>query len=634
MASEIRLLMGGPQGAGLETAAQVLSTAYAVHGLKVYSYREYYSNIKGRHTYILIRARPDRTPYAPREGPSIISAIDAESVFHHYSEAVEGTIIIYNEADAKRRLNGIISMEPTTRRRISAALEAEGCEKTVIGALKCAEKRGASLLGLNYALLLRELSKKTGIPPHRARRFQNTIPMAAAAYLTGLSIAGLERGFERRFRGKQEVIEGNIELARIVYETLSRMGREPGKLPPARKEGKYLVVSGNDVVAIGKVVAGLRVQTYYPITPAADESFVLERYEALRTGGESLGSILVFQTEDEIAAISAAIGAALTGARAATSTSGPGFDLMIEALGWAGINEVPVVVTYYQRGGPSTGLPTRGGQEDLFNALFSGHGLFPKIVIASGDHEEAFDDAVRAFNLAEKYQLPVIHLLDKFLANTIVTITPPDPAKYKIDRGLISEGGPSYKRFDKRDGPITPRAFIGTPNTVVWYTGDEHNPEGHICEDPENRELMHDMRMRKLEIADREIPDEERYSIYGEPSDILLIGWGSVKGAALEAIEELSRQGVSAGYLHIRMMEPFPSRAVSRILGEAGDKAVLVEHSVRPLLGRLIAMNTGVQVEKSILKWTGRPIYTGELVRSALRIARGESSREVLRYGA
>jgi len=430
-------------------------------------------------------------------------------------------------------------------------------------------------------------------------------------------------------------VKDNVELARVVYEYLEELGVEKRPLPePENPPDRFLVVSGNDIVAMGKTVAGLRVQTYYPITPAADESFVLEAHEVLEAGGEKLGGVLVFQTEDEIAAISAAIGAALTGARAATSTSGPGFDLMIEALGWAGINEVPVVVTYYQRGGPSTGLPTRGGQEDLFNALFSGHGLFPKIVLASGDHEEAFYDSIRALNWAEKFQTPVIHLLDKFLANSIVTLPPPSLNSVKLDRGLLSPGGPQYKRFDKTTGPITPRAFIGTENTVMWYTGDEHNPEGHITEDVENRMKMHELRMKKLEIADREIPEEERYTLYGDGRDLLVIGWGSVKGSALEALEVLREHGINASYLHVRVMEPFPRRAVAKILRDYGDRAVLVEHSVRPLLGRLIAMNTGIIVEKSVLKWTGRPIYVFELARALERIYRGESVREVLSHGA
>ena len=635
MKREIAILMGGPQGAGLETAAQVLSTAFAVTGRYVYSYREYYSNIKGRHTYIQIRVSPDRLPRAPIERLDALSFIDAESVFHHYQEAGEGSVIVYDTSAMKTKLRSIVSMEPETRERISKALESEGCEQTVEGALRCAEKHGARLLGLDYRLLLKEFSQRTGLTPYRARRYLNTIPMAAVSYMFGLDLEGLERGFARRFRGREKLVKDNVELARVVYEYLEELGVEKRPLPePENPPDRFLVVSGNDIVAMGKTVAGLRVQTYYPITPAADESFVLEAHEVLEAGGEKLGGVLVFQTEDEIAAISAAIGAALTGARAATSTSGPGFDLMIEALGWAGINEVPVVVTYYQRGGPSTGLPTRGGQEDLFNALFSGHGLFPKIVLASGDHEEAFYDSIRALNWAEKFQTPVIHLLDKFLANSIVTLPPPSLNSVKLDRGLLSPGGPQYKRFDKTTGPITPRAFIGTENTVMWYTGDEHNPEGHITEDVENRMKMHELRMKKLEIADREIPEEERYTLYGDGRDLLVIGWGSVKGSALEALEVLREHGINASYLHVRVMEPFPRRAVAKTLRDYGDRAVLVEHSVRPLLGRLIAMNTGIIIEKSVLKWTGRPIYVFELARALERIYRGESVREVLSYGA
>ena len=635
MKEEVAILMGGPQGAGLETAAQVLSTAFATTGRYVYSYREYYSNIKGRHTYIQIRVSPKRLPRAPIESLDILSFIDAESVFHHYNEAVEGTVIVYDSSTAKTSLRGIVSMEPETGERVARRLEEEGCEKTVEGALKCAERKGARLLGLSYRLLLKEFAERTGLTAYKARRYLNTIPMAAVSYMLGLGLESLERGFARRFRGREALVKNNVELARVVYEYLSEIGVERRPLPePENPPEKFLVVSGNDIVAMGKTVAGLRVQTYYPITPAADESFVLEAHELLEAGGERLGGILVFQTEDEIAAISAAIGAALTGARAATSTSGPGFDLMIEALGWAGINEVPVVVTYYQRGGPSTGLPTRGGQEDLFNALFSGHGLFPKIVLASGDHEEAFYDAIKAFNWAEKFQTPVIHLLDKFLANSIVTLPPPSLEGVRIERGLLSPGGPDYKRFDKTGGPITPRAFIGAENTVMWYTGDEHNPEGHISEDVENRLRMHDLRMRKLEVADREIPEEERYGLYGDGRDLLVVGWGSVKGVALEALEVLRSRGIRASYLHVRVMEPFPRRAVSRILGEYGENVVLAEHSVRPLLGRLIAMNTGIVVSKAVLKWTGRPMYVLELARALERIYRGESEREVLSHGA
>ncbi len=632
---EASVLLGGPQGAGLETAAQVLSASAAATGRFVYSYREYYSNIKGRHTYIIVRIRPDRLPRAPRENPNIVAAIDAESIFHHFDEASKGSILVYDTGTVNTSIDRIISIEPETKERIKRKLEALGKEPTVKGALEAAKENGANPLGLDYRLIVKDFASKMNYSMHRARRYLNTIPLSVVAYILGLGVEELAVGFRRRFGERERIINDNVSLAQTVFELLEDMGIEKMPVEPAKNPPeKFLVVSGNDMVAIAKTVAGLRMQTYYPITPAADESTTLEAHERLIAGGEDKGSVLVFQTEDEIAAIAAAIGGALTGVRTSTTTSGPGFDLMIEALGWAGINEVPVVVTYYQRGGPSTGLPTRGGQEDLFNALFSGHGLFPKIVIASGDHEEAFFDTIRAFNWAERYQMPVIHLLDKFLANSIVTIPPPDIENVRIDRGLLSPGGPEYKRFDKSLGPITPRAFLGAKETVVWYTGDEHSVEGHITEDPENRIIMHDYRMRKLEIADKEIPEDERASIYGDGKDFLLVGWGSVKGSALEAIEILAEKGLNGAYLHIRVMQPFPKRLVSSILRSYGrDKVILAEATVRPLLSRIITMETGIEVSRKILKWTGRPIYPVELANAVSRILEG-SEMEVLSYGS
>ncbi len=632
---EVRFLLGGPQGQGLETAAQVLTSAYAVLGYRVYSTREYYSNIKGRHSYILVRVNSRRLPMAPREGPHVIAALDAESVFQHFYEASPETILVYDSGVEGVGLRGVASMEPDTRRRIAGILEGAGYELSVRGAVSYAvERLGAEALPLDYGGLLRRLAGELGVPVHRARRFANTIVIAAVAALTGLSLEELRASFERRFRGRLGVVEGNLALARLVYEALGERVGVLGLEEPVDPPGEYFVVSGNDVVAMGKLAGGVRFQSYYPITPAADESFALEAREDLESQAGVPGGVVVFQTEDEIAAIAAAIGAALAGARTATATSGPGFDLMVEALGWAGINEVPVVVTLYQRGGPSTGLPTRGGQQDLWAALFSSHGEFPRIVLASGDHEEAFRDAVLAQNWAERYQLPVIHLLDKFLANSIVTFNPPEPPP--IDRGLLTwEPGEGYRRFDKSRGPLSPRAPLGAPRVVAWYTGDEHDEFGHISEDPENRARMHEARMRKLELADEEIPEEERARLYGGGGDFLLVGWGSVKGAALEALELLRGEGLDGSYLHLRVFRPFPRRLVSRVLSEyPADRVIAVEANYEAMAARLVAMETGRVIDRLVLKWTGRPIYVGELARAVHRILESGSRREVLGYGA
>ncbi len=633
---EIRFLIGGAQGTGLETAAQVLTTAYAAQGYRVYSFREYYSNIKGRHSYIGVRVNSGTQPAAPRASYHVIAAIDAESVFMHLDDAGKDTLFLYNADLESRKLSGLPAIEEETKKYIRETLAGSGYGDSLGEAIRyIKEVKGARPVPLSFNKVLSEFAESRGIKVFAARRYANTILIAAIALMTGLGPDKLRRGFERRFANRPRIVEDNMALAGIVAKELEQYKNMVPVRRPKRKPRRLIVLSGNDAVAMGKVVAGMRFQSYYPITPAQDESFMLENIENLETSQGQLGGVVVLQTEDEIAAITAAIGAALAGARAATATSGPGFDLMVEALGWAGINEVPVVITLYQRGGPSTGLPTRGQQADLLDALFASHGEFPRIMIASGDHEEAFRDAVLAFNLAERHQTPVIHVLDKFIANSIVTMEPPTPESLEIDRGaLVENPDKDYKRFSL-EHPVSPRVFLGTPGTVVWYTGDEHNEVGYISEDKVNRRLMYEKRMKKLEIAAREIPEEERATLYGDGGDFLLIGWGSVKGAAIEALKVLQdEQGLDGAYLHVRMMEPFPARYVSKIIEEYGVGRVIdVENNYTGQLARIVAMNIGHIVRKRVLKWTGRPIYVDELVHAVPRVLGGEKEVEVLEYG-
>jgi len=435
------------------------------------------------------------------------------------------------------------------------------------------------------------------------------------------------------FKERRDIVVQNLEVANLTRNIIASYEINDLKLEdPLLKHSELLVVSGNDAVAIGKIIGGLRYQSYYPITPAGDESFTLEKYEKLDLDGESV-SLIVIQTEDEIAAITSAIGASLTGVRSATSTSGPGFSLMVEGLSWAGMNEVPIVITYYQRGGPSTGLPTRGSQSDLLYSIFAGHGEFPRVVISSGDHLEALYDAIEAFNIAEKYQLPVIHLLDKFLANTLTSIPLPDLDNITIERGLVTSNGETYKRFNLTS-TISPRAYLGS-KAIMWYTGDEHDEWGHICEDPVNRVEMYSKRMKKLELIDKEIPDNKKAVYYGSKNpEVLLVGWGSVKGVALDAIEVLENQGVKAAYLHLRILWPFPKTYVESILNSIDSTVIVVEHSYMVQLADLITMNTGFRKLKRISKFTGRPIYLFELLEAINEIKMGKTEKMVLTYGA
>jgi 2-oxoglutarate ferredoxin oxidoreductase subunit alpha len=628
--NELRYILGGPQGGGLETLSELLSWAYAHAGYGVISDREYFSNIKGRHSYIHATVSATELPRHLTYPVDIVAAMDAETVFTHFDDLRDGGYIIYNSDDDNVSFTSIPSMERDLRERLTSEFKELGVDGTVKSVVKYLQSnRKVRVVGLSFKELLMEIERREGIVPSQASRYISTILAGAVAAITGINEEDLDYSLKRRFV-REDLYRHNRAMANIVIEAVKgQFGSELKLDKPSVKVSGVLVASGNDVIAMAKTVAGVRFQAYYPITPAADESFTLEEYEAL--GGE--GSIVVFQTEDELAAINAAIGAALTGARSSVATSGPGFDLMVEGLGWAGQNEVPVVVTYYQRGGPSTGQPTRGGQSDLLSSVFASHGEYPRIVLASGDHEEAFYDAIDAFNYAETYQVPVIHLVDKFLANTIATIPLPNLDGIRIVRGNLAPKGLSgYKRFDL-SSVISPRAFLG--DYVMWYSGDEHDEYGHIDEDPINRIRMFDKRMKKLDMIEKEIPEERRYSYFGsERPDIVMVGWGFVKGVALKAIEELNGEGIKASYYHIRMFIPFPRESITKIAREVGvDKLVAVEHNYQAQASRLVAMNTGITVGKSVVKYTGRPIYVHELVNAIKNIMRG-SVREVMSYGA
>ncbi len=632
---EVSFVIGGPQGSGIETSAVILTYALARAGYGVLVDREYFSNIKGRHSYALFRVSSRRVPKALKYLTDFLVALDAETVFTHYKSLRDGGVLVYDVGVSSKRFDTILSIEEELRNRLAKEFKELGLDGTLESLVNYLRRhKNVFVVGLDYSKILEDFSKESSLKPHQASRYLSSIPTSAVSTLVGLRESVLSFAYMRRFNDLK-VVEENIKLSRVVTTHLRKVYESPPLLKsPETGLNEVLVVSGNDVVAMGKVVGGLRYQAYYPITPAADESFTLETYSEFKVGDEH-ATVVVLQTEDEIAAVTSAIGAALTGVRAATATSGPGFSLMVEGLGWAGMNEVPVVITYYQRGGPSTGLPTRGSQSDLLFTLFASHGEFPRIVIASGDHEEAFKDSVEILNLTEKYQVPGIHLLDKFLANSLTTLIPPELSEFRVDRGVLTKGSEDYVRFDLSKGPLSPRAFLGS-NAIIYYTGDEHNEAGHISEDPINRVNMYTKRMLKLELMSKEIPEDFLVKFYGDlDADVLLVGWGYVKGVALEVMNELNKEGsISCAYLHLRGFSPFPIKFVENILKAFEGKAVVaLEHSYLAQVSKVIAMNTGLLIRKEIVKFTGRPMFVDEVILALTKIVKGLSNREVLTLG-
>jgi 2-oxoglutarate ferredoxin oxidoreductase subunit alpha len=504
-----------------------------------------------------------------------------------------------------------------------------------------ARSRGVEVFPVPFLDLLKEVASQLGIEKlSKITRIKNVLALGVTFGLLSYDVELVDKSIRAVFRSKVGVADMNISAHRRAYDYAKQNfgDRFPSVLSKLDVQDKRLLVSGFQAVALGKVFGGCRLQSYYPITPAADESEYLEAHEVFGLDDGS-GSIVIMQAEDEIAAVNMASGAALTGVRTATATSGPGFSLMVEGLSWAGNNEVPIVITYYQRGAPSTGLPTRHGQDDLRFVIHAGHGEFPRIVLASGDIRECFYDAARALNYAEKYQTPVIHLVDKAIANSSQSLAPFDKKRLKIERGTIiktwDDPNVNYKRFEFTNNYMSPRAFLGTPNAVMWYTGDEHDELGHISEEPLNRDLMMEKRMRKLEVASAEIPLEEKINFLGQKgAENILVSWGSPKGAVVEAMEKLHHEGVSISFLQVRLIHPFASKEIGRLLKES-KRRIAVEMNYSGQLANIIAEKTGIPIDNQIVKYNGRPMTTTEVYEATRKIIFGKArKREVLTYGS
>ncbi len=412
----INWMAGGPQGAGVDTAANIFGKACGYGGLFVFGRREYHSNIKGLHSYFHLRI--SKTPtLANVNDVNLLAAFDAETVVRHLDEVMSGGAVIVDSKAVNVKVMDIATFPFEYKDQLAAYMKEQNLGETIKDWLDHARKRGVEVFEVPYLELIEQLSKKVNVPQlSKLTKMINVLTIGISFAMLKYDRKLVEDSIRAMFHEK--IAEMNIVALDIAYDyaVANFKGNFNHKLEKQDTTEPRIFVNGNQAVAMGKVLGGCRVQTYYPITPAADESEYLEAHEILKTRKGDEG-IIVVQTEDEICAINSASGACLAGARAATSTSGPGFSLMVEGLSWAGMNEVPVVISYYQRGGGATGLPTRHGQQDLLFVIRAGHGEFPRIVLASGDIQECFFDAAKVFNLAEKFQVPVIHLMDKAAAN-------------------------------------------------------------------------------------------------------------------------------------------------------------------------------------------------------------------------
>ncbi len=666
-------VIGGPQGSGVDSASHIFLKSITMAGLHVFGKREYYSNIKGEHSYFSVRVsnKPVRSHV---DEIDILVTFDAETVVRHSPYLANKGVLIFDPEIKGKKIEDIHTLDFSSKKKISKILHDSNKSFDFIGILDNLKERNVFLIELPYFELIKDFSEK--INDHslsKLARITNVMSLAASLAILNFDTKKMENGIRSIFSNKPKIAEINVDAANYSYNYIkSKYANIPERFPKKlvyektdSRDNEIIVAQGSQTSPLGKIVAGCRFQTYYPITPATDDSEYLESNQIIKQTDNGNGSVVVIQTEDEISAIAMAIGASLTGVRSCTTTSGPGFSLMAEALGWAGINEVPLIVSLYQRAGPSTGLPTRQEQGDLLFAINAGHGEFPRIVYASGDIEESFYDTIKVFNYAEKYQLPVIHLIDKFIANSIMTCKMFDYKKIKIERGKFVNKNSNFnlnagnitehfKRFSLEEGPISKRVSLGTENGIFWNTGDEHDEQGHITEDPEIRKNMVEKRMSKLQLIVEQLPHQDQVTIEFEDmlkKDIehkfIILSWGSTKGVILDTLERISPEfkNIEFIFIQVKLLYPFPSElledTINKLIGEKSGNSfkqdsnskttiISIEMNYLAQLDILLKQNTTINTDHNILKYNGRPISLSELYESLLSIINNHLGKRVI----
>lgn len=570
--------IGGEAGYGILSAGEIFAYACAHGGLETFAYLEYPSLIRGGHNTYQVWAREDNVQ-SHTSRVDLLAALNKETIDRHLSELSPGGGLLFDTNDKN--------------------LREYACTRADIGV---------------FPMPLEELAKAAG----GEKVMRNAVAVAASFALVQFPFDILVQFVRHAFSRKGEkMVALNVAAAKAGYDYVGEhfAGKFNYKLEPRPERGKRLLVNGNEAISMGAIKAGVKFFAAYPMTPASS----ILGYLAAQ---ERNYKLVVKQTEDEIAAMNMVVGASFTGVRSMTATSGGGFALMVEALGMAGIVEAGVVVVLAQRPGPATGLPTWTEQGDLRFVLHAAQGDFPRVVVAPGDPEECFELTFNAFNVAEKYQLPVIVMTDKYLAEARQTVPFFKTEGLKIDRGMLADvsGRKPDQRFERyADTPtgVSPRTIPGTPGGVFVANADEHEPTGLADEEPEMRKLMMEKRMRKLQFAKNDVPDPVK--LHGpKVADVTLVGWGSTKGPILEAMKTLPKNK-SVNFLQVRLLHPFPVKEVDAVLRQA-KRRVLVENNFSGQLGGLIREKTGIDITEKLLKYDGRPIHPEEIIAKAQAI--------------
>lgn len=575
----ITIGIGGAAGDGLDKTGDTLARTAARLGLYVYAFNSYQSIIRGGHIWLQIRLSEQKRHNHGDRVHALI-ALNEDSLERHARAVEPGGVIFFNS-------------------------DKVNCDPLLL-------PEGVQCLGVPVAELLKPFGRAPVV-------MQNSVLLGAILYWLNLDFQVTEEVLGDTFRHKgTAVIDQNTGIARAGYDYAAQnLARSTMAWNFSHIRRPF--VTGNEAVGMGAVAAGLKFYAAYPMSPASS----LLHWLVARS--EKLG-VMVKQAEDELAVANIAIGAGLAGARSMCATSGGGFALMTEAVGMAGIMETPVVILNVQRGGPSTGLPTRTEQGDLNQALGASQGDFPRVIMAPASVTDAFYAAVEAHNLAEAFQVPVIMLSDLMLGEHPETIEPDAfKADVPIERGkLLAEAPEGYKRFAMTMDHISPRVLPGTPGGAFVSASDDHDEAGVLISDEFTNEAvrrkMQEKRMAKMAAILQKLPPPRLEG--PAEAEVTLVGWGSTWGAIHEAVEQLAGAGITANQLHIKYLLPFQAEEVTNILARS-RRVIVVEVNSSGQFARHLRAETGLKADATILQYAGEPFTPGYISRAVQDIVAG-----------
>lgn len=569
------ILIGGSAGQGVDTVAAIFEKILNKTGFNIFTIRDYMSRVRGGHNFIQVRFGKDEI-LSHWDELDVIVALNEETATIHKDRLKESGVIL---CDVDVREDSVFPGNSKNTKNI----------------------------------IFKNLSLKSKAKEIGNIKVSGTVALGALLKILSIDckeIDGIIHGFFHDEIAAQNIAA--LETGRTLTDSILNISSpNPGNTP----SNQNILINGNQSIALGAIAAGCKFYSAYPMTPSTTIMGYLasKMHEA---------QIVVEQAEDEIAAINMAIGASYAGVRSMTGTSGGGFSLMVEALGLSSMLEVPVVIAEIQRPGPTTGFPTRTEQADLKFVISASQGEFPRMVISLRSPEDAFYQTVRAFNIADKYQIPVILLGDQYLADYTTTVKPFDLNKVDIHRYFADETSidiNNYKRYQITETGISPKIIPGKiPGATVLVDSDEHDEYGRITESAEVRIQMNNKRLRKLKYLEQELIEPELLG--EEESPILIVAWGSTYGPVYEAVElinKTSKTKVSA--LVFGDIWPLPQKLLMQKALKA-ESIINIEQNATGQLASLIRECTGISCNKSILKYDGRPMSSKYIFEELIKI--------------